>query len=141
MGKFKFIRYNWVLLKYFHFTFQVSFLIPPEIVPGRMTLLVTLFLVLINIYNNVENKSPVSNTTNFLSLWMLICILFVFGSLSVYAAILLARYKSYDLQSPSKTAWLKIVDISFLIIFPILFALFNVIYWTEVLKEMPEIVM
>lgn len=36
----------------------VSFLIPPEIVPGRMTLLVTIFLVLINIFNNVTSNSP-----------------------------------------------------------------------------------
>ena len=32
----------------------VSFLIPPKIVPGRMALLVTLFLVLINIFNTVR---------------------------------------------------------------------------------------
>ena len=38
--------------------YQVSFLIPPEIVPGRMTLLVTIFLVLINIFNNVTSNSP-----------------------------------------------------------------------------------
>ncbi len=31
----------------------VSFLIKPEVVPGRMGLLVTLFLVLINIFNSV----------------------------------------------------------------------------------------
>ena len=127
---------NWFTIK-IPIAFQVSFLIPPEIVPGRMTLLVTLFLVLINIYNNIENHSPVSDTTTSLSLWMLVCILFVFGALSVYAAILFARYKSYDLQSPSKTAWLKVVDLAFFVIFPILFVLFNVIYWTKVLKEMP----
>lgn len=32
----------------------VSFLIKPEVVPGRMALLVTLFLVLINIFNSVR---------------------------------------------------------------------------------------
>ena len=37
---------------------QAGFLIPPEIVPGRMTLLVTIFLVLINIFNNVTSNSP-----------------------------------------------------------------------------------
>ena len=37
---------------------QAGFLIPPELVPGRMTLLVTIFLVLINIFNNVTDKSP-----------------------------------------------------------------------------------
>ena len=32
----------------------VSFLIRPDVVPGRMALLVTLFLVLVNIFNNVR---------------------------------------------------------------------------------------
>ena len=36
----------------------VSFLIPPEVVPGRMALLVTLFLVLTNIFNTITNISP-----------------------------------------------------------------------------------
>ena len=35
----------------------VSFLIKPEVVPGRMALLVTLFLVLINIFNSVRYVS------------------------------------------------------------------------------------
>ena len=109
----------------------MSFLIPPDVVPGRMTLLVTLFLVLINIHNNIENQSPVSDTTNSLSIWMMTCILFVFGALSVYAAILLANKLSY-FQSSSKTAMLNVVDLSFLVIFPILFALFNLIYWAVV---------
>ena len=37
---------------------QVSFLVPPEIVPGRMSLLITLFLVLINIFNSITANSP-----------------------------------------------------------------------------------
>ena len=32
----------------------VSFLVKPEVVPGRMAMLVTLFLVLINIFNSVR---------------------------------------------------------------------------------------
>ncbi len=32
----------------------VSFLIKPEVVPGRIALLVTLFIVLINIFNSVR---------------------------------------------------------------------------------------
>ena len=36
----------------------ISFLVNPEVIPGRMTLLVTIFLVLINIFNNVTSNSP-----------------------------------------------------------------------------------
>ena len=60
------IYFNWFsLLKSFQFKVYlpsgmfvvvswVSFLIKPEVVPGRMALLVTLFLVLINIFNSVR---------------------------------------------------------------------------------------
>ena len=111
---------------------QVSFLIPPEIVPGRMALLVTLFLVLTNIYTNVENQSPVSNSTNLLSIWVMVCLVFVFGALMAYAAILFMRYKSYsELQAPNKTSWLKVIDMTFLAIFPALFGVFNLFYWSH----------
>ena len=36
----------------------VSFLVKPEVVPGRMAMLVTLFLVLINIFNSVRSVTP-----------------------------------------------------------------------------------
>ena len=32
----------------------VSYFIPPDIVPGRMGMLITLFLILINSYNSVD---------------------------------------------------------------------------------------
>jgi hypothetical protein len=32
----------------------ISFLIPMDVIPGRMALLVTLFLVLVNIFNTVS---------------------------------------------------------------------------------------
>ena len=107
-------------------------MIPPEIVPGRMALLVTLFLVLTNMFGHVENQSPVSNSINLLSLWVISCILFVFGALLAYAGILFVRYKSYfEFQTPEKIKWLKIIDISCLISFPIIYGVFNFIYWTH----------
>merc|ERR1711860_379318 len=56
----------------------ISFLIPPDIVPGRMALLITLFLVLVNIFNNVTTNSPKAETLTAIEIWMLACILFVF---------------------------------------------------------------
>ena len=35
-----------------------SFVVPPDIIPGRMALLVTLFLVLVNIFNTVTTNTP-----------------------------------------------------------------------------------
>ena len=36
----------------------ISFLIPMDVIPGRMALLVTLFLVLVNIFNTVTTNTP-----------------------------------------------------------------------------------
>ncbi|XP_023338671.1 acetylcholine-gated chloride channel subunit acc-2 [Eurytemora carolleeae] len=53
-----------------------------------MALLVTLFLVLINIFNNTTNVSPNTEGMTAISSWMLACIFFVFGALMSYAFIL-----------------------------------------------------
>jgi len=66
----------------------VSFLIPPEVVPGRMALLVTLFLVLINIFNTITNVSPNTEGMTAIASWMIACMFFVFGALLAYATIL-----------------------------------------------------
>ena len=66
----------------------VSFVIPPEVVPGRMALLVTLFLVLTNIFNTITNISPNVEGMTAISLWMIACMFFVFLALLEYAAIL-----------------------------------------------------
>ena len=66
----------------------VSFLIPPEVVPGRMALLVTLFLVLINIFNTITNISPNTEGMTAIASWMIACMFFVFGALLAYATIL-----------------------------------------------------
>ena len=46
-----------------------------------MALLITLFLVLVNIFNNVTTNSPKAETLTAIEIWMLACILFVFGAL------------------------------------------------------------
>ena len=66
----------------------VSFVIPPEVVPGRMALLVTLFLVLTNIFNTITNVSPNVEGMTAISSWMIACMFFVFLALLEYAAIL-----------------------------------------------------
>ena len=71
--------------------FQVSFLIDPEVIPGRMMLLITLFLVVINIFNNLSSNSPSSSGFNAVSAWMISCLVFVFGALIAYAGILLKQ--------------------------------------------------
>ena len=65
-----------------------SFLINPNIVPGRMGLLVTLLLVLVNIFNGFKSSSPPSADLNALDLYLIICICHVFCVLAEYAIVL-----------------------------------------------------
>ncbi len=65
-----------------------SFLIPPEVVPGRMALLITIFLVLINIFNTITNMSPNVEGITAIAAWMIACVLFVFLALLGYAGLL-----------------------------------------------------
>ena len=70
------------------FKIKVSFQIHPDCVPGRMSLLVLLFLVLINIFMNVSDISPNVEGLSAISAWMICCILFVFGALIEYTMVL-----------------------------------------------------
>jgi len=80
----------------------ISFLIPPDIVPGRMALLITLFLVLVNIFNNINSNSPKAEGLTAIEIWMLACILFVFGALIVYAVILNQKLVKSDVRKSQK---------------------------------------
>ena len=59
-----------------------------DVVPARIVLLVTLCLVLINMFNSTTTRIPVSNTVTALEVWLLACMLLVFLSLVEYAVIL-----------------------------------------------------
>ena len=58
---------------------------------GRMALLVTLFLVLVNIFNTVTTNTPKAEGLTAIEAWMLSCILFVFATLVEYACLLFSR--------------------------------------------------
>merc|ERR1719507_2345718 len=80
----------------------ISFMVPPDIIPGRMALLVTLFLVLVNIFNNITTNTPKAEGLTAIEIWMLSCILFVFGALIEYAVILFKKQK--EQKEPKKEA-------------------------------------
>ena len=52
-----------------------------------MAMLITLFLVLINIFNTVTSASPNTEGMNAITAWMLVCIFFVFGALGMQYAL------------------------------------------------------
>ena len=110
-------------------------------------LLVTLFLVLVNIFNAITSNMPKAEGLTAIEVWMLTCILFVFGALIEYAYILfekrmLNRIVSLHLfallpkqsEEVAMKQWKEKywrIDKFFLIFFPVLFSIFNIIYWTS----------
>ena len=128
----------------------VSFLIPPEVIPGRMALLITLFLVLTNIFNIITTNSPNVEGMTAIAAWMLVCIFFVFGVLVGYAFLLWTKKKSVLKKKKSKMTSKDVlkdnqkddyrskVDDMFLVMFPILFLVFNMIYWPLCLSSTHE---
>jgi len=68
----------------------ISFLIRPSVVPGRMALLVTLFLVLVNVFNNVRSMAPSTSSSqlNAIDMYLVVCIFMVFFALLEYGIVL-----------------------------------------------------
>jgi len=79
----------------------ISFLVPPSVVPGRMTLLVTVFLVLVNIFNTITTNIPKAEGLTAIEAWVIVCVLFVFGALIEYAGLLLRMKLATTRKSPS----------------------------------------
>ena len=140
----------------------ISFVLPVEAIPGRITLLVTLLLVLVNIFNTSVDHQPLSDTItagsgnlkimihsisiinlNFqnFTAWILTCIYFVFGALLAYAGLLYVKFWGADADSIKVTPRgmvkekitmeqrLKMINMRFLVLFILLFLLFNLLYW------------
>ena len=85
----------------------VSFLVPPEQVPGRIGLLVTLFLVATNIFNTIIDVSPNTKGMTAISSWMIAYMFFVFLALLEYGVILyflLARKRAAMIMKRNQLA-------------------------------------
>ncbi len=117
-----------------------------------MGLLVTLFLVIVNLLSSIMTFSPTSENITAISAWTLACIVFIFASFLGYAIILVVLYQNNEFMSRlanSKVApknmfgimnspWdvrkakARKIDTVLLIIMPILFMCFNVYYWYDI---------
>ena len=53
----------------------------PHLVFFRMTLLITVFLVLVNIFNTITTNIPKAEGLTAIESWVIVCVLFVFGAL------------------------------------------------------------
>ena len=67
---------------------SVSFLIMPEMVPGRVALLLTLLLVLINFFGSIQEKVPISDELTAIGIYIQGIIALAISALFEYAVIL-----------------------------------------------------
>ena len=81
-----------------------SFIINPVVVPGRMGLLITILLVLINIFIAAKHHAPTSKSLNLVDFFLVICIGEVFAAVVEYAIVLIidAHKEKHD-SSPLLT--------------------------------------
>lgn len=122
-----------------------------QVIPGRMTLLITVFLVLINIFNTIQTNSPKvisfqvvchdltiapswlqADGLTAIEAWLIACIVFVFAALVEYTGILLKMKMRKLTGTKRKKDNYAITDLAFFVFFPILFTIFNVLYWTSI---------
>ena len=87
--------------------------------------------VQVNIFNTTTTNSPKADGLNAMQSWVICCIFFVFGALFEYAIILLQmKIKTFrKLTTPMQKDETCKMDVAVLIAFPIIFLIFNVVYW------------
>ena len=87
---------------------KLSFHIPPENIPGRMSLIVTILLMLINTFGNVRDNTPLVSAISYLDVWCMLCIVFITTALFEYAVIIHIRFMSTDSEARVKTRCRKL---------------------------------
>lgn len=106
---------------------HISFFIPPDNIPGRMSLIVTILLMFLNNYGNIRNATPLVSKISMLDVWSIGCILFVTMALFEYAIILNVRFNSTECDERLKARCHKldsaasVVSISLYMIFVIIY--------------------
>ena len=119
-------------------------------------MLITLFLVLTNIFNMITANSPNVEGMTAIAAWMLVCIFFVFGALIGYAYLLWIWKKKSCLKKKKiskeceemkkirimrKDEFRNRVDDVFLAVFPIMFLIFNLLYWPLCLQSKVNLIL
>ena len=99
----------------------ISFSIDPNVVPGRMGLLITLILIITNTYNSID-AAP-NRGFSYVEVWYIGIIVPIFIRIIEYGVIL--AMKKYG----DKILNFQSIDIFTLIVCAILLVIFNITYW------------
>lgn len=106
----------------------LSVFVPPEQVPGRVTMTMTTLLTLTAMFGSVRSNVPRVSYISLLDIWMFMCIVFVFIVIIHFVVVIsLLRY------GHKKAA--EAVEIVGALLVPILFITFNVFYWLNLLRH------
>ena len=109
----------------------ISYSINPEVVPGRLGLLVTLYLIASNVYNALN--IPKNRGFSYIELWYSGIQLLIFGAILEYGIVLtmLKYWKKYSPGFIKKMdKWAFCLALIFLIIF-------NICYWSVAFSHVP----
>ena len=108
----------------------ISFSIDPNVVPGRMGMLITLILIITNTYNSID-AAP-NRGFSYVEVWYIGIIVPIFIGIIEYGLILALKKYGDNIIKMDKHWLFQTIDISTLFICAILLAIFNVAYWLNV---------
>lgn len=66
--------------------------------PGRISILITALLILINISGSAREKTPASDNLSLIDIWLGLCIIFV--TLAIFEYALVIRVKHHWVAAP-----------------------------------------
>ena len=72
---------------------EIGFIIPASAIPGRVALLVTQFLTLINLFIHQMSESPSESDLNALGIYSIACLAFVVSALAEFAISILIQQR------------------------------------------------
>ena len=90
----------------------LSFIIKPDAIPGRIMLLLNIFLMMIILMNDVKASAPDTNNINAMDMYLAVCTIHVFAAMIEYA-VLLFLMKLYNFEwnkGPQKRTSGKLIE-------------------------------
>ena len=120
----------------FTFISLVSFLIDPDVVPGRLGLLLTVFLIITNNYNSI--KAPDDRGFSFIEIWMVGIYLQILFAIIEYAYLMAKNRKKVMTMYPNAEQdrvkeLSQMLDQKAVIFSLIYFFIFQCAYWSIVM--------
>merc|ERR1711997_1329224 len=115
----------------------LSLFVPPESVPGRVGMGMTTLLTLTAMFSSVRQNVPRVSYVSLLDIWMLVCMIFVFSCILEFIVVTsLSKFgqkkrgeRTPDLKYYEHQQQLQKFELVSKIMLPVLFVLFNSIYW------------